>query len=433
MEPKINVSKKVRVSKNRKKGWKKHSNIDEVEKFLEDKRADERQGGSLVDKANESLFFVDVKNKSQALVRENEGPRRKRKKFNAPLKSLQILENSSSVKPPSKPYQHQTASKKQPRRKVRVPQPHKVTTKTQKKDKFFNLWDEPEEKDEIVELSKEILSNRFPKVPAHRYQKPSLLPAVEPPHPGASYNPTFQDHQMLISQAVEVELKKEKEEEHLDRVLRKKFPTEDKAPTEASWIEEMSRGLGMSDDEASEENEDDKEEFPIIKTWGKPTDRETRKITVQRNAEKAEKKRQILLAQEKLEKKQRNDFQRIKQMKKELTKKEILSLEKQKKKEQLKLNSLYRPRRLGKEKYENPDLEVNLTEELRGSLRTLKMEGSILEDRFKSMQKRNIIEARSKKTLKRKYKLKKQVKRSHRDAQLEIDKLLKTVKGKHVF
>jgi len=39
---------------------------------------------------------------------------------------------------------------------------------------------------------------------------------------------------------------------------------------------------------------------------------------------------------------------------------------------------------------------LKLSDELEGSLRLLKPEGHILEDRFKSLQKRNIIEPRVK-------------------------------------
>jgi len=76
---------------------------------------------------------------------------------------------------------------------------------------------------------------------------------------------------------------------------------------------------------------------------------------------------------------------------------------------------MYKPRTLSKNKYEAPDLEVNLSEEICESLRTLKGEGNLLEDRYKSLQRRNLIEPRVKEKRKRKYKLKVQIKRSHRN------------------
>lgn len=50
------------------------------------------------------------------------------------------------------------------------------------------------------------------------------------------------------------------------------------------------------------------------------------------------------------------------------------------------------PKQLSKRKFEPLDLEFNLGEELNGNLRAIKPEGNILEDRYKSFQRRNIIE-----------------------------------------
>lgn len=47
--------------------------------------------------------------------------------------------------------------------------------------------------------------------------KPSILPAVEPPHPGMSYNPSYRDHQDLLKMVAEKELALIKKEEHLTR------------------------------------------------------------------------------------------------------------------------------------------------------------------------------------------------------------------------
>jgi len=65
-------------------------------------------------------------------------------------------------------------------------------------------------------------------------------------------------------------------------------------------------------------------------------------------------------------------------------------------------------------KYEPQEIEIKLSEELTGNLRNLKPEGSILEDRFKSLQRRNLIEVRVKQRTVRKLKRKKIEKRSHR-------------------
>ncbi|XP_006037008.1 ribosome biogenesis protein NOP53 [Alligator sinensis] len=73
------------------------------------------------------------------------------------------------------------------------------------------------------------------------------------------------------------------------------------------------------------------------------------------------------------------------------------------------------PRRLGRLRYEDPDLQVQLSDELPESLRVLKPEGSLLRDRFKSLQKRNLIEPRERAKFKRKYRLKYVEKRAFRE------------------
>lgn len=47
--------------------------------------------------------------------------------------------------------------------------------------------------------------------------KTSVLPAIEPPHPGMSYNPSFEDHQDLLRIIADHETKLIKQEKHLTR------------------------------------------------------------------------------------------------------------------------------------------------------------------------------------------------------------------------
>lgn len=92
---------------------------------------------------------------------------------------------------------------------------------------------------------------------------------------------------------------------------------------------------------------------------------------------------------------QQNEIYRIKSLKKEVDEKLKKEEENaQKKVEEEKLKNLYGQKRLSALKYEEPDLELKLSNEITGSLRTLKAEGNILRDRYKSLQKRNIIEPR---------------------------------------
>jgi len=66
-----------------------------------------------------------------------------------------------------------------------------------------------------------------------------------------------------------------------------------------------------------------------------------------------------------------------------------------------------KPKRLGKEKIQETDIEVLLPDEVPKSLREIKPPTtSLLEDRFLSFQKRNMIEPRSVKDYDRRYSMK---------------------------
>lgn len=60
-------------------------------------------------------------------------------------------------------------------------------------------------------------------IPKNVGEKTSVLPNIEPPHPGTSYNPSFKDHQELLQEIAKVEIEIIKEEKHLERVTTKMF------------------------------------------------------------------------------------------------------------------------------------------------------------------------------------------------------------------
>jgi len=81
------------------------------------------------------------------------------------------------------------------------------------------------------------------------------------------------------------------------------------------------------------------------------------------------------------------------------------------------------PKRLGKEKIPETDIEVLLPDEVPKSLREIKPPTtSLLEDRFHSFQKRNMIEPRGVKNYERRYRLKLKVNIRHREFMDEQEK-----------
>merc|ERR1712181_106424 len=105
-------------------------------------------------------------------------------------------------------------------------------------------------------------SKHMPKAAAKRdFSTGSLLPAVEVPHAGSSYNPSVEEHQDLLWKATMVELAKEKELKRIDMQTTAMFPSKGKAPTAQDRVKEMSEGIPEltqdEEDDNDEEGEDD--------------------------------------------------------------------------------------------------------------------------------------------------------------------------------
>lgn len=73
--------------------------------------------------------------------------------------------------------------------------------------------------DELKKYTLEKTGKRVYSRPQTMFAKTTKLEAVEFPHPGSSYNPTFQDHQELLKTACQLEAKELKEEAKTRRRL----------------------------------------------------------------------------------------------------------------------------------------------------------------------------------------------------------------------
>jgi len=121
------------------------------------------------------------------------------------------------------------------------------------------------------------------------------------------------------------------------------------------------------------------------------------------NETKAKRQRRLLLEKvqkrqkenEKLQRIQQNEIFRLKSLRRKVDEETQQLDEKNKKRADDEAKRLkYATKRIGRLKYEEPEMDLKLSGELTSSLRTLKPEGNILTDRYKSLQKRNIIEPR---------------------------------------
>ena len=204
-----------------------------------------------------------------------------------------------------------------------------------------------------------------------------------------------------------VEIDKEKEHQRIERLTTGMFPSKDKAPSAESKMKELSEGI-VELGEAEAEEEENEEEIEKIVIGNKPKTR--RQLRDRRKKIFADQKKE----REKDVKIREIEVARVKSIKKELKATEMKTQERQEKKKAAAEEKLHGPVRLSNYKYEPQEIEIKLSDELTGNLRNLKQEGSLLEDRFKRLQRRNMIEVRVKQKTVRKLKRKTFQKRSHK-------------------
>lgn len=428
---------RIHTGKNKKKSWRK-TDIRDVEEYLDDVRHQERTGGILENKKNENLFFVDKSVKKPKKISAIE--RRRLRKLDKPLKCYSHLQPDDKVQPPTIP--NRTVQRKPVFKMKRLAEKGPTKQELQtiarrtkavrelKKKKVscqslrvidFDLWDNFKDENEDEDpFYLEYTKKKRVKTPKTYTKKPSELPAVIVPHPGASYNPTYEDHQELLGQAYKIELRRENRQMQLHQALDAMFPTVENAPTKETWLTEMSAGLTISKDEEDNDGEeeavmkdDDKEEEKVT-TQPKPKTKKQRRKAKEIKIETRKRK------EEKLERIRENEVYKVRSLRKEIKRfDEDVQKRKELKQEEWTERAKTRTKRLGKRYFSNAELEIKLSEELPESLRTLAPEGDGLLDRFLSLQRRNIIEPRlpfQKKTQK-KYKPKVYVKRSHKETQ----------------
>ncbi|XP_004644321.1 ribosome biogenesis protein NOP53 isoform X2 [Octodon degus] len=443
-----------RGPRNKKRGWRRLAEEPlglEVEQFLEDVRLQERTIGGLLSEApDDQLFFVDTGSKEKERSRKRTKVQKKSQRVQKPLRVDLILENTSKIPAPKDILAHQVPNAKRLRRKeqlwerlvkqgelpgeVRKAQARLLNPPTPKdkpgpqdtvEQPFYDLWapDNPLDRallghdDFFLEQTKKKGVRR----PRRLHVKPSSAPAVEVMPAGASYNPTFEDHQALLLAAHEVELQRQKEAEKLERQLA--LPPAEQVATQETVFREMCEGLL---EESDGEGEPGCEAPPAASEAGAAeaspqpaclaaaTEKKTEQ---QRRREKAARLLRVQQATLRAARLRHQELFRLRGIKAQVAQR-LAELARRRERRRLKrLAEDNKPRRLGRLKYQAPDIDVQLSSERADALRTLRPEGNILRDRFKSFQRRNMIEPRERAKFKRKYKVKLVEKRAFREIQ----------------
>ncbi|XP_040833820.1 ribosome biogenesis protein NOP53 isoform X3 [Ochotona curzoniae] len=439
-----------RGPRNRKRGWRRLAEEPlglELDQYLEDVRLQERTSGGLLSEApDDKLFFVDTGYKAKELKRKRSKVQRKALLLKKPLRADLVLENTSKVPAPKDVLAHQVPNAKKLRRKkelweklaargelprearkaqarLRRPAAPKAQPEPQQgaERPFYDLWASDNPLDRPLagqdEFFLEQTKKKGVKRPSHLHIKPSQAPAVEVTAAGASYNPTFEDHQRLLLAAHEVELQRQKEAEKLERQLA--LPTAEQAATQESVFREMCEGLLEESDGEGEPGCGEDPESGAAEGLSAPARLATgeKKTEQQRRREKAARALRVQQAALRAARLRHQELFRLRGIKAQVARRLAELARRREQRRVQRLAEADKPRRLGRLKYQPPEIDVQLSSELSDSLRTLKPEGNILRDRFKSFQRRNMIEPRERAKFKRKYKVKLVEKRAFREIQ----------------
>uniref|UniRef100_H2YXW9 Ribosome biogenesis protein NOP53 n=1 Tax=Ciona savignyi TaxID=51511 RepID=H2YXW9_CIOSA len=404
-----------RWNKNKKKNWRKKIDITDIEQGLEKKRLELRTGGLVKDKSDHELYFVEKKP-----VKRDDSTVHGRTKYKyRRLKVDQLL-----VPQPEdvKPANNRNAAKIRRRsaRQDLIAKLHRKKAKLpgvcKRVECSLDIWNQDSkeivgnvfQKNEIMEHTENVTGAAQVKRPTHLNKKLGLaneVNAVEPAHPGASYNPSLEHHQDLLLQEHNRESAKISVAEKIERAVATDMT---QIATEESKEKELMEGLF---DEGEGGMDEDKEEVVLANPPVNTDDRKTMQVRKREAREKEELKKKKSEWANKLKE---HEIFRAKTFLSEIKEKEKnIELKKERRKLKKKMPVL------SGIKYVEPDQDVQLSSELKGSLRQLKPEGNLIFDRYKSLQKRCIIEAREKfKPPRRKYKVKFQEKRSFREIEL---------------
>lgn len=388
-------------------------------------------------KADTELFTVDT---TSGTGNDQYVPIKLRRKLNAlkPPRCFSGLENLSKVKDPLTNRVTKVAQKKNvarlkgnvsvPKKPLPEPQP-----KFKKGDQFEqDLWAEDapaltrEAKKKSLEnewFSESLVDHHLKgtgtnlrRVPGTARKRTTKLDAVAAPHPGTSYNPSLQAHTTLITEAITREKKIIKEEDHLERVVGRILKKVPAGQHDIEYLSEMSAGLPVPLNPDPVEEDEDEEDTRAVHEYStlNPPVEVKRKARAARRKAKEERERELARQKAKHDRKVLTDIDRVKNLKTQVVKGEMKMANRRNRDAEAEKEKQYNAIRLGRLKFVEPDEELVMPQDLSGSLRTMKPQGSIIRDRFASMQKRNILAPNKAQGVRKRHKVKTYIKNTHK-------------------
>lgn len=248
-----------------------------------------------------------------------------------------------------------------------------------------DLWAEekPDEDDELVQQQLKLVGKNKVKVPTSLKKKPNLVPAVQVPESGFSYNPSLPDYASLVSKVVSKEVAREKSEQRIQRSVTSHYQPKSRTQIENEYMEEMTQGLDSTD----EPDESVEVETSVRKKVIRAEDRKTK---AQRNREMRIRRAMEESRSKKAEAKRAKQPLGLPKLMKQIKEQELESQRRQKLRQVRKVRLLSQPKKKVMDLL--PDQAIPAAADLTGSLRKVKVAANHLEDRFKSIVARNLVE-----------------------------------------
>lgn len=150
-------------------------------------------------------------------------------------------------------------------------------------------------------------------------------------------------------------------------------------------LKEMSEGLNVKSE--SEPEEDSKEYHSL-----NPPVQNKKKTLKQRRKRREHMQGAFEKYKEKKEKKKMHDLRNIRNLNKKVEAEQKEAEEARQKQIETSKNKVEEPKRLTQLRFEEEEIDFNMPQDITGNLKNLKAEGSLLVNRFKSLQKRNILQ-----------------------------------------
>ncbi|RHZ71120.1 hypothetical protein CDV55_100661 [Aspergillus turcosus] len=387
-------------SRKGKKAWRKNVDVTEVQEGLRLLKDEEIKGGVLAEKPSEELFVIDKKGSAEI--------RNAYLKQHKPLKADEILAQRSAIpavdtrkrlnskvtdgviEPKSKRHKSDWVTRKE---WLRLKQVAKEANPTQKAEESepYDPWADAEDPTPVEDPQFDYLEKPKPKVAPPTLKKPPIslaangkpIPSVRTPDAGISYNPSFEDWDRLLQEkgqeAVEAEkkrLEEERKEQERQRLI-----------AEA----QNDDGEVKSDDESAWEGFESEYEKPEWLNKKRPA----RKTKAERNKIKRRKEAERKARWEAKMKQKEEQLEQAKALAEQVQQRQLeRSQESEDDSSEEGDDVALRRRPLGKTRVPEKPLEVVLPDELQDSLRLLKPEGNLLDDRFRTLIVQGKLESR---------------------------------------